>query len=529
MLRISGGVRSIPLVNSWYAHYFLISPLTFGLYCKNSHIPLLESFIEAPEEHRASILIPELRGGPFIDYDGPVDDISEFLKQTLKRCSAQIDFANAIEDAYKIVSAVAQGAGVAPVYPQIPESIRYYLEVSYDVNKSPILRFIEPLLYAAPISHQSLQTCRLEPVSTSERPFTLSTPQLSRPASSVDLMLPFAHPLWDRLYGGFEEETSIQSLCAPFINDQDLRDGSALQVLAGFVDEVPAEREASQEVRVRYFGHACVLIEGAGKSILIDPLVSYEGESEIEHFTFADLPEQIDYLLITHPHQDHIIIETLMRLRHKTRAVVVGRGGGGSMPDISLKLLFTDLGFHNVIELSEYSTIDFPGGSIVGAPFYGEHADFDIRSKLVYGVKIRDRTMLFFADSNPPAAEFYEPLRRMFPNPDCLFLGMECIGAPATWLYGPFLQKTLTRREDQTRRLDGCNAKTAMELWNYFNPARLYIYAMGAEPWLTHITSILYSEALPQFIEARTVESAIREAGGFSELLYGRMELCCER
>ena len=113
----------------------------------------------------------------------------------------------------------------------------------------------------------------------------------------------------------------------------------------------------------------------------------------------------------------------------------------------------------------------------------------------------------------------------MFPKIDCLFLGMECVGAPATWLYGPLLQKMLTRGEDQSRRLDGCDSARALEMHRFFDPEHIFVYAMGAEPWLTHITSILYSEELPQFKEARILESTVRAQGRSAEVLYGKREL----
>jgi hypothetical protein len=48
---------------------------------------------------------------------------------------------------------------------------------------------------------------------------------------------------------------------------------------------------------------------------------------------------------------------------------------------------------------------------------------------------------------------------------------------------------------------------------------------MGAEPWLTHITSILYPEETTQFKEARRVESTLRPQGRSAQLLFGKMEL----
>jgi hypothetical protein len=49
---------------------------------------------------------------------------------------------------------------------------------------------------------------------------------------------------------------------------------------------------------------------------------------------------------------------------------------------------------------------------------------------------------------------------------------------------------------------------------------------MGAEPWITHITSLLYSEEAPQFKAARAFEAALRADGHHAEVLFGQMELC---
>src|SRR4051794_26256965 len=67
---LSNDVRIVPLVNSWSAHPYLLSPLTFGLYTKHSHLAMLESFIDDPQQHLTSSNTPELRGGPFINYTG---------------------------------------------------------------------------------------------------------------------------------------------------------------------------------------------------------------------------------------------------------------------------------------------------------------------------------------------------------------------------------------------------------------------------------------------------------------------------
>jgi L-ascorbate metabolism protein UlaG (beta-lactamase superfamily) len=524
-LALRSAIRSTPMVNSWFAHPFLVSPLTFGLFTKHAHLSMLDSFIDDPQQHRTSARTPELRGGPFIDYDGDPQDMRRFRDQTLQRCEVPLRYADAINRMYQVLHGSARGAGVAGLYAQIDPLLRGCTEIVYDVSKQPCARFVEPLFYRSAACDLTLQSCVLERVNDRPRPFALSTPQLARGPQAVELRLPFGNPLWDRLYQGVPAGPGLADLLAPHLDDPG-RDLGLLQDLMS--EAAPPGRyqpPPSDTVRIRYLGHACVLLESARVSILFDPLLSYPGESDVDHFTFDDLPPHIDYVVITHPHQDHVVLETLLRLRHKVGQVVVGRCGGGGLQDPSLRLCLEHCGFTNVRELGEYEEIALDGGRLIGAPFFGEHADLDVRAKLVYGVELEGRSCLFFADSNPPEPEFYEPLRRLMPRIDMLFLGMECVGAPATWLYGPVLQKLMTRGEDQSRRLDGCNAATAARLRDYFQPERLYVYAMGAEPWITHLTSILYSEEAPQFKEARALERSVRGQGGHAELLFGKLEL----
>jgi len=520
---LAPGIRSIPLINSWFAHMYLVAPSTFGHYTQY-HLDLLESFVDDPSQHLESIKIPELIGGPFINYTGDPTDMARFRDQTRERCARQLYAAESINAMYQMILTQAKGVGVPGLYAQIDPSIRHGVELSYDVCKQPVARIIEKVLYGSPLYDSSLQTCILETATYEPRTFVLSTPQIRRQPSSVELRLPFGDPLWNHMSSGRHTLGELLEMLRPHVGD-----AGEMRFLEGMFIDHPTRTRADDlapgAVRVRYFGHACVLVECAGTSVLVDPLISYPGESTLDHFTFDDLPARIDYVLITHPHQDHVVLETLLRLRDKVENVVVGRCGGGHLPDVSLKLMLNHCGFDSVIELGEYETVEFENGRIVGAPFYGEHADLDIRSKLAFGVQMHDVNCLFFADSNPPMAEFYEPLKRMMPKIDCLFLGMECVGAPATWLYGPLLQKMLTRGEDQSRRLDGCDAAKALEMHRFFDPEHIFVYAMGAEPWLTHITSILYSEELPQFKEARILESTVRAQGRQAEVLYGKREL----
>lgn len=53
-------------------------------------------------------------------------------------------------------------------------------------------------------------------------------------------------------------------------------------------------------------------IESPGVSILVDPVVSYPHPSGPPRLSHADLPEVIDYVVLTHNHQDHFLVETML-------------------------------------------------------------------------------------------------------------------------------------------------------------------------------------------------------------------------
>ncbi len=87
---------------------------------------------------------------------------------------------------------------------------------------------------------------------------------------------------------------------------------------------------------VVWFGHSSYFIQIAGKRILVDPVLSgnaspvsfaaksYRG-SDI--YTAEDFPE-IDYLLISHDHWDHLDFETVKSLKPKIKKVIAGLGTG---------------------------------------------------------------------------------------------------------------------------------------------------------------------------------------------------------
>jgi L-ascorbate metabolism protein UlaG (beta-lactamase superfamily) len=190
-----------------------------------------------------------------------------------------------------------------------------------------------------------------------------------------------------------------------------------------------------------------------------------------------------------------------------------------------LKLLLQRIGFRNVIELDELEDLEVPGGAITGLPFLGEHADLNIRAKLSYLMKLKDRAVLCAADSNNIEPQLYNHLKEAYGALDALFLGMECDGAPLSWLYGPLQAIPLSRKMDQSRRFDGSDYARGIDIVEKFGPRAVYVYAMGQEPWLTYLTSIQYTEESRPIIESNKLVADCRRRGIISERLYGHKEI----
>jgi hypothetical protein len=138
---------------------------------------------------------------------------------------------------------------------------------------------------------------------------------------------------------------------------------------------------------------------------------------------------------------------------------------------------------------------------------------------------MKDTTFLFAADSNNLEQRVYDHLARVLGHIDVIFIGMECDGAPMSWLYGPLLTQPLNRKMDQTRRFSGSNYDRGIGIIDRFNPQSVYVYAMGQEPWLTYALSIKYTEQSSPIIESNKLVEDCLKRGLASERLFGKKEL----
>jgi L-ascorbate metabolism protein UlaG (beta-lactamase superfamily) len=190
-----------------------------------------------------------------------------------------------------------------------------------------------------------------------------------------------------------------------------------------------------------------------------------------------------------------------------------------------MKLILEKIGCKNVIELNNMESLEAGDMTIYALPFLGEHSDLNILSKAAFAVRVGAHTLLFAADSCNIEPRLYEHLRAEIGDVDALFLGMECDGAPLTWLYGPLLTKSIERAMDESRRLSGSDFEQAMSLVRQFGCKSAYVYAMGQEPWLTYIMSLKYTDESRQIIESNRLIDECAKQGIYAERLFGQKEV----
>jgi L-ascorbate metabolism protein UlaG (beta-lactamase superfamily) len=515
-----------PLIDHWYAWSHLIAPATAARNITERHLKIMDSYISAPQVHTKAVANPKMAGGPFMDYDGNrVEEIRALRDRIKKERSDLIELSQALGELDAMLRNNARGHSLQPLYAKVPDILRGYVELVYDLNNHPSFRIVEPLLYKSRYYDRSQQSLMLSVISQDDRPFVLSTPRLESD-NSLHLHLSFDQELVDDLFRLKSSPRSLYEI-KEMLKIPDIK----VDLMRSFLTPEPPAAYVPYSgpgVRWRYFGHACILIESQGTSMLFDPVLSYTYESSISRYTYMDLPDQIDYVLITHNHQDHVLFETLLQIRHKIKNIVVPRSGGGQLQDPSLKLVLQNCGFRNVIEISEMEVIEDGATCITGLPFFGEHADLDIKSKMAWLVRIDKHTLLFAADSCNIEPRLYEHLHAHVGDVNVLFLGMECDGAPLSWIYGPLLTQRIERVMDESRRLAGSNYEQALNMTGLFNCNEVYVYAMGQEPWLNYVMSIKYTDQSRPIIDSNRLIRACEERGVVAERLFGEKEILLE-
>ena len=511
------------MIWQWYAWPYLISPATAACNIVDRHLQIMESYLLMPQVHTQAVKNPELLGGPYADLNGEyLDEVEALLNRTKEECTNLIKLNDSLKEVDRMLQSKCHGSSMEGLYSLIPDNLKGFVELVYDLNNHPSIRLIEGLIYKS-FDTSSSQSITISFIESDDRPFVLSTPYIEKP-NELNVKLPFADKAIDAFVKLREQPQSLEVINKMFEVSEGKKElfNSFLTTTAPQLGE--NKEYSGEEVRIRYFGHACLLLQTSNISILIDPVISYDFGSEIPRFSFKDLPEKVDYVLITHNHQDHVLIETLLQIRHKVKNVVFAGNNKGFLADPSLKLILRQLGFNSLIALDDFESLAITDGEIIGLPFFGEHSDLNIQSKLAYYINLKGKKIVVVADSNNIEPKLYYRLFSYIGAVDILFVGMECDGAPLTWLYGPLLSNEIEKDHDNSRTLSGSNFEKAWLLAQQSQCKQAYVYAMGQEPWLNYIMALKYTKDSIQITESDKFIETCNNNNIASERLFGKKE-----
>lgn len=516
-------VKVEPLSARWYAWSHLLSPVQHALNIAFRQLPMLQSFISNPGLHARAAQDPKFLCAPFMHLTpADVPAVRALLVQTQSHSARLIQLAHDLMQLSRQLRDGATGFSVEQFYRALPESLAGLVEITYDASNHPALRVLEELVYLDGLDDPGLQELSFFSAADTERPFFLNTPRLASP-SRIDVQIPFADERLDELAASRIQPVSFSRLADSLQIGTERRER-----FREFFSSTPPVRKdpnySGDAVRVRYLGHACVLVQTSRVSILIDPVVAWDAAGD-GRFTFNDLPDFIDYVFLTHNHQDHMMPEVLLQLRKRIGTVLVPGSNSYNIADASVSLLLQSLGFKNVQVLSSLQELTIPDGRLVALPSYGEHADLSIASKHGLFLDIKGHSIALLADADCVDRMLYRRLARAMGKVDLLFIGMECAGAPLSWLYGPYLTDAPSRKDDESRRLSGSDCERAWAVVEEFGCAQAFVYAMGQEPWLKHILGLQYTADSKQMVESDKFVSRCREAGIGSDRLYGAREM----
>lgn len=129
-------------------------------------------------------------------------------------------------------------------------------------------------------------------------------------------------------------------------------------------------RIRGEEPTLTWFGHSSFLLSIEGKLILIDPMfgrvaspVSFAGSKRYSGNLLAmvDALPDIDAVLITHDHYDHLDYSSIRRLRHKVREFFVPLGVGAHLQRWGVET-------SNIRELNWWEEAEWEGMTLASVP-----------------------------------------------------------------------------------------------------------------------------------------------------------------
>lgn len=143
-----------------------------------------------------------------------------------------------------------------------------------------------------------------------------------------------------------------------------------------------------------WFGHSSYLLKIDGKHILVDPVFSgyaspFKMKSAMNFdgsniYSVDDMP-QIDILLITHDHYDHMDYSTIRKLNHKTKHIITSLGAASHLDYWGINMnKITELDWNDTTEIDGFIFTSAPARHFSGRSFKRSKtlwASFILKSK----------------------------------------------------------------------------------------------------------------------------------------------------
>jgi L-ascorbate metabolism protein UlaG (beta-lactamase superfamily) len=187
------------------------------------------------------------------------------------------------------------------------------------------------------------------------------------------------------------------------------------------------EKLGANQVAVTFVNHATFLIQINGATILTDPVWSeraspfhWIGPRRVRSpgVPFEDLPE-IDVILLSHNHYDHLDIATLKKLRERFAPTVFAADGDAR--------LVVPLGFKEVHELDWWDDVQFNDVlkvTFVPAQHFSARGLFDRRKSLWGGYMIESQGRRIYFGGDTGYSTHFSDIKARLGSPDIAMLGI---------------------------------------------------------------------------------------------------------
>ena len=116
---------------------------------------------------------------------------------------------------------------------------------------------------------------------------------------------------------------------------------------------------------VTYVTHACIKINGPFGGLLTDPWILNEPVYAFTTWKFpaaimppAEVQKNIDYVYLSHPHEDHLHIPSLNHLSRDLKILLPEYADYPCLRAQTVERTFREMGFHHIRKLKPFETID---------------------------------------------------------------------------------------------------------------------------------------------------------------------------